>query len=88
MAVILGIISLVSMGIVIFLTYQKGGEAPNGFGVTGLLAAVFSLIGLVLGITTLREQNYYRLFPVLGVILNVISLAGIGLILYVGRNFV
>ena len=50
MAAILGIISLVSLGIVVYLTYLRDGQAQNGYGVTGLLAAVFSLAGLVLAI--------------------------------------
>lgn len=86
MATILGIISLVSMGIVLFLTYRNDGEAAAGFGVTGLLAMVFSVIGLGMGIVTLRDKSYYRLFPVLGTALNLAALGGISLILYVGAN--
>jgi len=86
MATILGIISLASLGIVLFMTYRSAGEAAVGFGFTGLLATVFSLIGLGLGIVTFRDKNYYRLFPVLGTILNLAALGGISLILYVGAN--
>lgn len=32
------------------------------------------LIGLILGILTLREKDIYRIFPVLGTILNVVAL--------------
>ena len=86
MSVILGIISLVSLGIVIFYSYQKGGEATAGYGLTGILAAIFSLTGLVLSIIALKEKKYYKFFPVLGIILNLVVLAEIGLILYVGAN--
>ena len=41
MGTILGVISLVSMGIVIFLSYQKNGETPVSYGLTGLLATIF-----------------------------------------------
>lgn len=86
MATILGIISLASLGIVLFMTYRTAGEATVGFGFTGLLATVFSITGLGLGIVTLRDKSYYRLFPVLGTLLNLAALGGIGLILYVGAN--
>lgn len=86
MAAILGIISLASVGIVVFLSYSSNGEAPTGYGVTGVLATIFSLIGLILGVTTVREPERYHFFPWLGIILNVLSLAGISLILYVGVN--
>lgn len=84
MSVILGVISLASMGAAVYLTYRSAGEAMTGYGFTGLLATIFSLIGLVLGILTAKDKNYYRFFPVLGIILNVIVLAGISLILYAG----
>lgn len=87
MAVILGIISLVSLGIVIFLAYRGGGEALTGYGFTGLLATLFSAVGLVLGILTAKDKNYYSFFPVLGIVLNVAALGGVSLILYAGVNF-
>lgn len=86
MATILGIISLVSLGIVLFMTYRRAGEAETGFGFTGLLATVFSIIGLGLGVVTVQNRNYYRLFPVLGTLLNLAALGGISLILYAGAN--
>ncbi|MCM1215721.1 MAG: DUF6142 family protein [Lachnospiraceae bacterium] len=86
MATILGIISLVSMGIVLFMTYRNDGEAAVGFGFTGLLATIFSVVGLGLGIVTFQDKDYYRFFPVLGILLNLAALGGIGFILYVGAN--
>lgn len=84
MATILGVISCVSLGIVVYLTYLNNGQAPAGYGVTGLLATIFSLTGLGLGIVTVREKNYYRLFPILGIVLNLAALAFVSLILYMG----
>ncbi|MCI9144424.1 MAG: hypothetical protein HFH87_17695, partial [Lachnospiraceae bacterium] len=45
-----------------------------------------SLSFLVLGFVTLQDKNYFRFFPVLGIVLNGAALAGIGLILYLGGN--
>lgn len=84
MSTILGTISLVSLGIVVYLTYQKDGAATVGYGVTGLLATIFSMIGLGLGIVTVRNKGYYRLFPWLGTILNFLTLACISMMLYWG----
>lgn len=84
MSTILGIISLVSIGAAVFLTYQRGGDSLAGYGVAGIFAAVFSLIGLALGIDAVRRKDSYRLFPFLGLGFNLLALAGIGFILYVG----
>lgn len=86
MATILGVISLAALGIVIFRAYRSGGEALIGYGFTGVLATVFSLTGLVLGVVTVRDKGYYRLFPVMGTLLNLAALAGVSLILYAGAN--
>ena len=80
MSTILGGISLVS------LSYSQGGVMHGGYGVTGVLATIYSLIGLILGILTLREKDIYRIFPVLGTILNIVALGGVSLLLYLGSR--
>ena len=84
MAVILGIISLASLGIVVYASYRSGGMAKTGYGATGLLALIYSLTGLVLGIKTAVKEDYFRIIPVLGILLNIAALGEIGLILYMG----
>ena len=86
MSTILGVISLVSLGIVTYLSYSQGGVMHGGYGVTGVLATVYSLIGLILGVRALRDMEIFRFFPVLGTILNVISLGGISFLLYLGSR--
>jgi len=84
MSVILGSISIISLLIVVYMTYKRDGDATVGYGVTGLLATLFSVAGLVLGVITVRDKNYYRIFPWLGIVLNTLVLGGISLILYMG----
>ena len=86
MSTILGGISLVSLGIVTYLSYSQGGVMHGGYGVTGVLATIYSLIGMILGILTLREKDIYRIFPVLGTILNVVALGGVSFLLYLGSR--
>ncbi len=86
MATILGVISLAALGTVVFMSYLGGGEAKTGYGFTGLFATVFSVAGLCLGIATIREKDYYRLFPVLGILLNLAALGSVSLILYAGAR--
>ena len=62
----------------------KGGEVPAGYGVTGILIALFSVIGLILGLRTVREPEKYHFFAWLGMVLNGLALAGISLVVYAG----
>lgn len=86
MAAILGIISLAALGVVVFRAYRSAGESAVGYGFTGLFATLFSLVGLGLGIATARDKDCYRLFPVLGIILNMAALGSVSLILYAGAK--
>lgn len=84
MAVVLGVISLVSLGAAVVSAGGREGESMFRYGVIGLLAAVYSATGLVLGILTAAKPDYYRLFPVLAIFLNGTALVWEGLILYMG----
>lgn len=86
MSVVLGIISLAALVTVVFLSYRSSGEVAVKFGFTGLLATVFSLVGMMLGVVTACDKSYYRFFPVLGTLLNLLALGGVSLILYAGAN--
>lgn len=86
MSVILGVISLAALVTVVFFSYRSGGEAAVKYGFTGALATVFSLVGVILGVLTVCDRSYYRFFPVLGVMLNVMALGGVSMILYAGVN--
>lgn len=84
MGVVLGVISLVSLAAAVFLSYRGDGAYEVRLGLVGILATIYSVVGLLLGIVTAFEKDYYRLFSVVGIVLNLFSLAGVGLILYMG----
>lgn len=84
MATILGVISNVSLGIVLYLAYLKGGEVPVSYGLTGLLAAIFSMVGLIIGVLTVQEKEDFKLFPVLAIILNLIALLILAFLVQLG----
>ncbi|MDE7253209.1 MAG: hypothetical protein K2O32_09760 [Acetatifactor sp.] len=74
MATILGIISNSSLVIVLYLSYLSGGAVPLSYGLTGLLAAVFSMTGLILGVVAVRDKDTFKFFPVVGTFLNLAAL--------------
>lgn len=86
MSTILGIISNVSLATVIYMSYLEDGETEHGYGMTAILGMIFSMAGLVLGIITVKNKNYYRFFPVAGIILNAAALFVIALILNLAQG--
>lgn len=70
MSTILGAISLVSMILAIIFTFQNQGVAKIGYGMTSVLALIFSGIGMGLGIKTRLEKDMYYIFANIGIGLN------------------
>lgn len=82
MATILGVISLVSFSTVVYISYVNQGVMVASPGMTGVLITLFSVVGFVLSGITIFEKERYLLFPVLGLILNIVSLGGVSILLY------
>lgn len=74
MSTILGLISIASLAIVLYLAYKRGGDVPVSYGLTGFFAMIFSVVGLVLGGVTVQEKEAFKLFPVMGIVLNLLAL--------------
>ena len=86
MSVIMGMISVVSIYLSIYLTYKNKGTALMQYGSTVFLSLIYSVAGLVLSILAFKEQDIYKLYPVLGLILNTISIITCGFILFWGLS--
>ena len=84
MSSILGLIAGVSVCLAVHLTYLNGGTAFMQYGAVVLLAMIYAAAGLALGIRSLTEKDIFRVFPIIGILLNVVTMAASGLILYLG----
>ena len=84
MSTILGIISLVSVGVAVYQTYLAKGNASTNMGVVGLMVTIFAITGLILGYISKNEYDKFLFFPYLGMILNIVALACVSVILYAG----
>ena len=84
MSTSLGMISLVSIWVAVYQTFQARGEAATNMGVVGLAITCFSATGLVLGYLAKKEYDKFMFFSYLGMVLNVLALACISVILYAG----
>ncbi|MCL2051267.1 MAG: DUF6142 family protein [Lachnospiraceae bacterium] len=85
MSSILGAIAIITLVIVLYLSYLESGQIPDRYAVAMLIAALLNIIGLVLGLVSYFEKEKFRFFPVLGLILNMISICIIGFIMETGK---
>lgn len=83
-SVILGLISLCGIAFVIYRSYQDQGGTRPGYGVTGLLAVIFSLTGVVLGLLSFRKRDSFQVLCYVGTILNLLILVGMGFLFSLG----
>lgn len=84
MSAILGLISIVSVCLAVYLTYQNKGAAPIQYGSVILLSLVFAVTGMVLGILAMLEKDIFKVFPVAGILLNGLTIVAGIFILYIG----
>ena len=82
MSTVFGVLCTASLAVVVVLSYFQSGDIPAGYGFTGLFAALFSLVGMLLGVLALREADRFKLYGWLGILLNGISLGAVSGILY------
>lgn len=85
---ILGVISLLSEIIVVYMSYRNAHVTESQFGVAGLLISIYSLVGLIMAVYTTTEKERYKLFIVLGIVFNTLALFGMGIIMYTGVYYI
>ncbi|MBP7348138.1 MAG: hypothetical protein KA965_05605 [Butyrivibrio sp.] len=83
-ATVLGIIAAVTVYVAVRKTFEAGGQAPANYAAAVILALVYSICGLVLGIISRMEKDIFKLFPNLGIVLNLLAIICIAGILYLG----
>ena len=84
MAAILGLLSLVTLGLIIRYSFIQEGLIPARQAGAMLLAGLFSLVGLTLAILALAAKDKYRRFPIIGLALNGLALAAVALLFFWG----
>ena len=84
MSAILGAVSVGAIVTAVVFTYRDGGQAQLRYAAAALVAAIFSVVGLILGIMSRFERDIFKLFPNLGIILNLLSIIFVVFILVLG----
>lgn len=81
---IFGTLCLFFLVLIMILSYRAGGEVPTGFAFTGLFSLCFSVVGMYLGVVSVKEIDRFKIFGWIGIVLNGLTLCLISLILYMG----
>lgn len=87
MSFILAVISLCSILFNIIYSFaMEGAVISVRFGAALVLALIFSVIGIVLGVLSRAEADRFRFFPTAGLILNVAIILFLAVLLWIGMN--
>jgi len=84
MSTILGVISICSIVLAVYLTFRLNGEAVLRYGASLFLTTIFSMIGLGIGVASRMEKDKYYLFSYIGIVTNFLAIVAISFILYAG----
>lgn len=81
------ILVIIGLLVSIYFSFKKGGNAGLGIGSVGVISIVGSIIGLVLEITSLKEEDIYKMIPITGTVLGTLAFLAWGGILAIGVFF-
>lgn len=84
LSTVLGVLSLASILLAVWLSFRNGGAADLKEGASCLLAMLYALAGVVLGALSRSEQDRFHLFSYVGIVLNLLALAAVSFVLYAG----
>lgn len=84
MSTVFGILSCVTLGTAVYLSYIHAGESSARYGAAAFLATVFLVVGIILGIFSSTENEKFKLFTVLGIFVNIVAFGMLSLIMYAG----
>lgn len=83
-SVLISVMSFVAVILAVVLTVRGEGGATVSYAAGILLALIYAIAGLILGILSRTEREVYLLFPRLGIIMNSVAIVCIGGILFLG----
>ena len=86
LSAVLGCISVTTYILTVVLTYKNGGQALMQYAAAAFVAAIFSVVGLVLGIMSRFEKDIFKFFPNMGIILNALAVLFVAFIIVL--NFI
>lgn len=84
MSTVFGALSDVSLIVLVYLSYMRGGQVPVNYGIATILVLLFAIIGCLLGVLAWQEREKFKVFAIIGLVLNAVALLSVSGILYAG----
>ncbi len=84
MSTVFGVLSIASLVTLVYLSYLRGGQVPVNYGIAMILALVFAIVGCLLGVFAWQEREKFKVFAIIGLVLNGVALLSVSGILYAG----
>ncbi len=69
-SIIIGVAILVTVLVLSYKSSLTGGNGPILYGIISFFAMILSLAAFVVSVLSLRDKEVFRLFPMIGTILN------------------
>lgn len=84
MSTVFGVLSIITLGSSIYLSYLNKGEINMRHASAAVLAVVYMITGIILGVWSTIEREKFKMFTVLGIVTNVVAFCMLSIILYAG----
>lgn len=84
MSAVFGMLSLMTFVICILKSFESAGVGVERFGASATLASFFMLVGFGLCIYSFFEVYRFKLFKIIGLVLNSLAFIMLSIILYAG----
>lgn len=84
MSCVFGIMASVTFLICILRSYDLKGVGVERYGTSALLAILFMIAGFALAVYSFLESDKFKLFKIIGIVLNSVALVFLSIILYAG----
>lgn len=84
MSTVFGALSDISLIVLVYLSYARGGQVPVNYGIAVILVLIFAIVGCLLGVLAWQEREKFKVFAIIGLVLNVVALMAVSGILYAG----
>lgn len=76
MAFVLSFVPLLLFFYAVYISFLRGGQAPEKIGCVGIGAVVFAFLTLYVSVREARKENIIKRVPVAGAVMSVMMLAG------------